>query len=457
MKTSGEFDDVRGRLGTLSRAILAAYFVVALALIYWGVVRGPSILTRLDNPRVVEEELRVRRGSILDTNDVVLAESVAQVENLARLYPIPAVGPAVGFYSIRHGTAGIEDTFDATLRGSSENFWTDYWRYDALHEPQIGRDVRLTLDARWQEAASTLLKGQNGAVLLFSVPDMAIRAMVSHPDFDPNKLEEEFDDLLADKDAPLLNRVTQGQYQPGLVLQPFLMAAALDEGLISLDDVAEDSSRTIQISGTELHCAKAAQEPLSWAEALQLRCPGAMASLGTMLGEVGLQNAFSEFGFLSVPELPVAAEAATDSTIANPVEAAVGQGELTLSPMQVGIALASLANDGQFSQAQLVQAVQDQDGDWQPLPKSGTVEVTTLEAAQQILSALTSDDGLIEHSALALSGPGGNTNGWYMGLAPASAPRYGVVVVVEDASNTEAAQKVGSSLLKEVLNPNGHE
>jgi peptidoglycan glycosyltransferase len=449
--------DTRNRIQQLSVVILAAFLLIALGLVFWSVIRGPVILAREDNPRLVETELRIQRGRILSTNQVVLAETVGPPDDLRRFYPTANIGPAVGYYSFRHGTSGSEEGLDAILRGDPDSFWDAYVQYETLHQPQVGRDVRLTLNARWQRAAEVLLGEQKGAVLLLTLPDGAIRAMSSHPGYDPNVLDEQFEMLTADEDAPLLNRVTQGQYQPGMMLQPFLLAYALDAGLIQLSDTVAGADQPVNVNGFTLACLYEVLSPVSWTTGFQAQCPGPMARLGQELGRPGLLAALEAFGLLSAPELPIQTETAVDVVIEDPALAAVGQETLTVSPLQMALALTALANQGQRLQPQLVQAVQDPAGEWQTQTVGRPVEVLSPDAAQAVLALLPVREGIAEYASLVLSGPDGSRNGWYFGLAPAGSPRYLVVVVVEETENVFAAERIGRSLLKTVVLPEGEE
>ena len=71
--------------------------------------------------------------------------------------------------------------------------------------------------------------------------------------------------------------------------------------------------------------------------------------------------------------------------------------------------------------------------------------------ARDVLAALPVKQGITEHSVLVLSGPEGSTNSWYLGLAPANAPRYGVVVVVENTDGQHSADQIGQGVLKLAL------
>jgi peptidoglycan glycosyltransferase len=439
------------RLERINLIILVSFLLIGLSLTYWGVARATAMGERADNPRRVEAELRIRRGQILDSNGVVLAETVGPEDALERVYAIPNIGPAVGYYSFRHGTAGVEEGYDEVLRGDSTDVWEAFWRQN-LHQAQVGRDIRLTLNADWQRAADALMGDRQGALVLLSLPDGAVRAMVSHPGYDPNLLDEQFESLAADEDAPLLNRATQGRYQPGLVLQPFLLGTAVDRGWLELNEAVEGAGETVLIQGHEEQCRMEPPLQATWIDVLQNACPGPLLSLAPTLEEEELTAVYERFGFLQAPNVPLATAAPANGAIVDMEDALLGQGELTVTPMQVALAWAALGNEGRLPAPRLISAILEEGGSWQTLPEKEGVEAISPQAASAILSALPRYEGVLaEYSTLVLSGPGTSTNSWYMGLAPAGSPRYAVVVVVEDTDRVFASQQVGRSLLNFLL------
>ncbi len=126
---------------------------------------------------------------------------------------------------------------------------------------------------------------------------------------------------------------------------------------------------------------------------------------------------------------------------------------MTLSPLQVALALSTIGNNGARVQPQLVQAVQNTAGEWHSQTMGEPVEVLSPGATQAIFNLLPVYEGIAEFSTLVLSGPDGSQNGWYFGLAPSGSPRYLVVVVVEETDNMFAAQRIGRSLLRTILLP----
>jgi peptidoglycan glycosyltransferase len=402
----------------------------------------------------VESELRLQRGRILDANDQVLAESVPDGDLFRRVYPYASAAAAIGYYTVRYGAGGVEAGFDKVLRGDLADNWPDAFRRNLVRTRPAGRDVRLTLDGRWQRAADSLFGEAQGALLLMTLPDRAIRAMVSKPGFDPNTLETSYEELAELPDAPLLNRVSQGQYQPGLILAPTLAAWALEQGTLEPAAAAPQAGEVIRLDGRELSCWPGEAVLATWGDAFRARCPAPVAGLADELGPGGLNAAFQAFGLLESPVLPMAAAAAAEPVVQDAMRAALGQDALTVSPLQLALALAALADGGRYAPAQLVSAVQDEDGRWQALlPDDQPRQAVSAQAAADAIALLPRRDSVSEYSALAVSGPEGGTNAWYIGLAPAGAPRYAVVLILEGANDLAAAERIGRSVLGNALNP----
>lgn len=442
------------RLVRLNLIFQIGFGLVALALAYWGVVRASALLARDDNARRVESELRLQRGAILDSRGQTLAHSVG-VGRLERVYPFSFSGPAVGYYSFRHGVAGIEAGLDATLRGDGQSFWAA-WRQQLLHQPQQGRSVRLTLDARAQAVGDEALGRHAGALLVLSLPDASILALVSHPSYDPNQIDAQFEALTGDPGAPLLNRATQGQYQPGLMLQPLLVGAGLARGMIQLTAPVADANRPVVAGEVALICQSLLPDPTTWADVVAHQCPAPMLQLADEFGRNGLLQLFNAWGFAAAPELPIEAAEPLPLTIDNPQLAILGQENLTISPLQMALAWAGLVSAEPLPAPRLVASIQDGAGQWQSQPTQGPAVTGGLDSdltglAGQVLGPLRSPENLIEQVSLVLSGPNRATNGWYVGASlPRPGPGYLVAVVVEDSRQIEVARDIGRNVLQQL-------
>jgi len=283
-------------INRLGQVFLAAFIFVALALGYWAIARREELLARQDNPRLLIEEQRIRRGQILDRNGAVLAETEADpVTGLGvRRYPEPVVAPVVGYYSLRHGVGGIEAAYDNILRGNDFLVPVRELTNHLLHRPQLGGDVRLTIDLATQQIADHLLAGKTGTVIVLQAPQGNSLAMGSQPSFDPNQLDNLWDDLKSDPSAPLLNRSTQSLFQPGTILQSVVLGTAVNVGVAAPGD-EWNGDLVVRLEGTQLPCAGEPRQPvLSLQDAFMWSCPGPYLILGAQLGSHNLGNALAE-------------------------------------------------------------------------------------------------------------------------------------------------------------------
>lgn len=460
------------RLEHLGILLLLIFSVVALTLTYWTMIRGISLLARVDNPRLVEAERRVLRGRILDKDGAILAESPAIGGSPAagdrpmRIYPIPEAGPAVGYYSWRFGTAGIENAFDAHLRGRDDTHWARAIR-ELLNKPQAGNDVRLTLDGDLQAAATTLMAENDltGGLVLLELVEIdgeaiaEVRAIVSLPGYDPNKIDEQFESLTADDPGPLFDRAAQGLYQPGLILQPMIVASAIESEKLKWEDPVTNPFLPIVIDGQVQRCMTPRDEVATlthtWAEMIYMRCPRPLYDLGHRLGAETLDMIFNRFGLHGQPDLPIPtnsnATATTDAGLA-----AIGQSSLTVTPLQAALATAVLAGDGRLPGPRLVEAISETNGQWATLPAGASPSaqpVVLPQTALETRAVWPEVAGVREFAVSVLAGPDGGRNSWFLGMAPATKPRFVVALVLEGETRVDAAERIGRGILNLATGP----
>jgi cell division protein FtsI/penicillin-binding protein 2 len=230
------------------------------------------------------------------------------------------------------------------------------------------------------------------------------------------------------------------------------MAKAVDLGTIELSDIAADFEVPIYVNGRSLRCASDVAYPLTWSDVLANRCPGEMSQLSDTLDATTLLALYGSPGLNASLENGNLEQAGDTATIDDLELAIIGQDNLVVSPLQIGLSIASLANGGRLLPLRIIEAIEDENGGW--LPQAGSTEGVDLvseDAARQTLLAMNEADGIIEHSVVVLSGPAGNTNSWYLGLAPSGEPRYVVVVVVEDSDDLHSVEEIGRSILWRAL------
>jgi cell division protein FtsW (lipid II flippase)/cell division protein FtsI/penicillin-binding protein 2 len=434
------------RLGGVLGMALA---VLAATCGYWGVARADWLVAREDNPRRVEYEQRILRGRIEDRDGVVLADvEIAPSGIVSRTYPVPEAAPVLGYASLRYGTGGIEAAFDDVLRGESDR---TAWRAaldDWLHRAPVGQELQLTVDVELQRAAQRALEGQRGAVVLLNAETGEVLALVSAPTFDPALLDAAWDELREDPAAPLFNRATQGLYQPGAALETVILGEVLESNIVAATDHAESLTDTVPVNGEVVGCL---QTPPSsdLLGAYAAACPGPFAALGEQMGEDGVLAAAERWGLTEAPPVEVPTESA-EWAFGQPELEAMGQGGLTVSPFQMALVAAVLANDGTMPAPGLVLRVSDQGG-WHGLEPQGIPRaVISVDTARAFLLALESfDGGVLGHLSTAVAGEDQAPHAWFIGVAPSGAPRYAIAVLLEHPADPHRAAEIGAMLLHE--------
>ena len=207
-------------IGRIAGFLIAMFALLTVGMTYWSVVRGPELTALPNNARTVLLEQQIRRGRILDRNGQVLADTKMTQDGPQRVYTYTSLAPVLGYFSSKHGVAGVEEAFNDDLRGFGGANPMGELRWRFLHQAPVGHDVTLTLDLKLQQVADSLLGDRRGAIVLMN-NDGEVLAMASHPTYDPNRLDETFAQLSANPAAPLLNRATQGRYPPGSTWKAF--------------------------------------------------------------------------------------------------------------------------------------------------------------------------------------------------------------------------------------------
>ena len=417
----------------MSLVLTVMLLVLALVTGYWQVSQGAALTARDDNPRLVLAERQIPRGELLDRNGKTLAFSQSTPtgrdfarQAYVRAYPDRAAEPVVGYYSLRYGVGGAEATFDDELRGIAGQTRLDAMVNKWLHRTPAGQSVRLTLDLGVQRAADAALGDQPGAVVVLSVPEGEVIALVSHPNFEPNKLDEDWERLRADTASPLLNRATQGLYQPGAAFQTIVLAEALSNGLVHVTDTVSSISSPVAFDGATLHCATPpVGETLD--AAFAAACPAPFAVLADQMSIQQTVQIIRRWSLDVAPnpfELPTHATVFSSDSLTSPVSVrnlVLGQGSLIMSPLQMATTAAIIANDGRAITPHLTVA---------PAPAASAPAIMPSQIARAIRSALSVHGDLAGQAALAISGK--NQIAWFTGFAPAQSPRWVIVILIEN-------------------------
>ena len=465
----------------LTAVLLIAFLAIGISATYWSVFAADGLLARSDNPRYADAARAIQRGAIYDRNGHLLAQSIpaGQQESglplMKRVYPDPAAVSALGYFSILHGVGGVEEAFNSALTGGDRLDVGQQAMNDLLHHPQVGSDVRLTLDVTVQRAAAKAMSGNpayRGAVIAVDVPSGAIRALLSMPGYDPATLDDPgvFDRLSKDPMAPLLNRAIQGVYQPGGALETPILAELLTNQT-SLDQAIAGGGQAVVLPALTLQCARTPSTGIvTLQSAYADACPFAFGQ-AAYDHPTEVQQSIELFGltrppalahfltFASLAPLPLNALPHTSALLA---AQGVGQGQLTVTPLQMALVAATIANHGNGVSLYLADATRAPGGDWQTLPVPGEQPAViargvadTLRVAMRAAvtdgAAQTADQGNVPiygHASLAYSGPQKTPLAWFIGFVDTpNGHSVAVAVIIEDAPDASTAAAIGGATL----------
>lgn len=449
-------------------ALFVVLFVVLVARqAYVQLVIGPSIAAKPYNPR--HALLGAHRGRILATDGTVLAQSV----NGKRVYPFgESLAHTLGYVSARYGTSGLEDAFDRALTPADTTgdpfaqFSEIMATFQGRSHVSRGADIVTTIVpaiqtelytqlSRYSRAAGVVLDPQSGAVL----------AMASVPTFDPNTIDHSFQSLNTDQSSPLLDRAIAGLYPPGSTFKIFTASAALDSGTVTMDSRFSDPGYLV-IGDFTLHNDEGeASGNADLTTAFALSSNVDFAQIALKLGTDAFYDYLARWGIGASLDfqLPAERDRVPPKAQIVPGELAqmgFGQGALLMTPLQMALIDATIANGGNEPRPYLVRQIV-RDGSVASVFTSGTlatpVSADVAENVKKMMIAVVQrgtgtaarlPDVVVAGKTGTATNPQGRAHSWFVCFAPADHPRVAVAIVVENAGYGAA---VALPIAREVL------
>ena len=489
----GAAPPVQRGLARLALTVVLCYAAVALGLGYWQGLQAQALTNDPGDPLVAA--LRDGpRGRILDARGTVLAQDATIGGVRVRRYPQPAAEPAVGYWSPTLGSAGLERAYDADLAGLAGASPVDELLRKFGASATTPLDVVTSLDMRLQADAVQLLGQQKGAIVALDPTTGRVLAMASTPSFDPGRIVAPgtgaayLASLSAPGNAsPLLDRATQGHYTPGSVFKMVTAVAGVGSGAITAattypDQPGEERSGFV-VDGFRVvdgHHDFTGDTALDLIQATEVSCNIYFAHVGLATGAAALRDWARRLGFEApIPfDLPTAASQVTagggpldgfadDVELAN---AAYGQGTTAVTPLQMALVAATIADGGTLMRPTLVDAVQTAGGTvvqhttpqvWRqvlPSTQDAVLREAMTEAVESAWgqpfagSAAIPGVATAGKTGTAQLGGSGEPHAWFIGFAPAAAPRIAVAVIVEQGGHGgEVAAPLGGQLMGDWL------
>ncbi|MCK5913356.1 MAG: penicillin-binding protein 2 [Desulfuromusa sp.] len=284
------------------------------------------------------------------------------------------------------GKTALEKTFEPYLRGEKGRRLVEVdvqgklLRQLQVEPSRPGNKIYLTLDRELQCAAAEAFGSQSGAAIALDVNTGEILAMVSRPTFDPSLFArgiagDEWRVLAGNAGHPLQNKVIAGQYPPGSTFKMVVALAALRDGLNVKRSI--DCEGDFVIGGSRYRCwKKKGHGPTDLKKALRESCDVWFYQVGLELGIDKLSAAAKEFGLGSPVGYPLPGERSglmpsqewkrqrynKPWYAGETVIASIGQGFVLATPMQLAVMMAAVANDGKVLKPQVIQRVEDWEG-----------------------------------------------------------------------------------------------
>ncbi len=440
---------------------------------------GLSELNSLPQPviqRTMDLLSTITRGSIHDRNGRLLAyDGENQDGERLRFYTEPSLAHVIGYTSgLRTGITGLELSYNTALLGLNR---IDARLGQILHQPIKGSDIILTIDSQVQRAAERALQGHAGAIVVLDGRSGAVLAMASAPRFDPNMiLNEGYLASLLEScgDAPecrgpLVNRATQGAYTPGSTWKTVSLIGSLDTGQVTPETVFDfGEPRTgpegiyyvYEVDGGVIpdpnHREARLDLELSYAKSAN----AAFARIGDEMPPEVMMDYAARLGFSRAEGERYPIEISyTPSVLARDINSlydnnllravtAIGQGELLTSPLNMGMVLLTVLNDGNMPIPYFVDSIREpggglSNGQAKGQVLGGIMKPDTAETVRQMMISVVekgsagraSVPGLTVGGKTGTAQVGGSQlpHAWFTGFAEDHERSVVIVVLVENA------------------------
>ena len=356
-----------------------------------------------------------RDEALLLKKDLTNYEGFEIVPMYLRVYPYRSLSHALGYIgkvskdevedkpsllvNQNIGKAGVEKAYDQFLQGvpGSKKIEVDaagrMIRYLSETEPQMGNTLQSSIDLGLQNFVADILSKKigelntNGVAIVMDPRDGSIKSLVSFPDYDNTKVssgmsQDEYRSLVEDKTKPMFNRAISGEYPSGSSIKPFIAATALSDGVIT-KDTSFDTPAKIDIGQWAFPDWKWHTGSTNVVRAIAesnnvffYSIGGGWGPISNGLGPYRIKDGLEKFGFGRKVGIDIIGEQSgflptpewkkkvtgENWYIGNTYNMSIGQGDLTVTPMQIANATAAIANGGTLYKPHFVQKILDSTG-----------------------------------------------------------------------------------------------
>lgn len=443
-------------------SVLFALLVANLTMIM--VVQADEYKNMPINNHTLVKESKTERGTISTYDNVVLAQSVEQSDGTyKRVYPAGTLAAhVVGYASEKFGTAGIESSYNDTLKGQ-RNYasWTDVLNASTGNSA-AGNDVKLTINSTIQKAAQDALEGFSGACVVIDPKTGAVLALASSPTYNAADIETLLQNSSNSSDSSALyNRATQALYPPGSTFKIVTLTGALENNVATESSVFKAPGSMKIGNGDITNFNGRSYGEITLARATEVSANTVYAQLGVEMGADMLVKTAEDFGFdqdikfdlpLAKSLMPKPEEMTEWETAWAAAGEPVGEHESPAGPQSTVLEMAmvgcAIANNGVIQKPYLVDSIYNAEGKCSFAASPSTLMTATNSAtANRVKSVLegvvaSGTGGAAAVSGVKIAGKTGTAetgkpidDSWFVGIGPSENSRVVVAIVLEEGSD----------------------
>ena len=364
----------------LGVGLMVCFAVLFVQLNRLTVFQAAALNDNPNNTREILRDFTRPRGAVTTADGVVIARSVPSNDRfeLQREYPEGALFAAItGYYSFTLGSSGVEKTYNDELAGRTLDLAFQDIGDLFVDKDRVG-DLSLTVRADLQRIAAEQLGQREGSVVALDPRTGEILAMVSFPTYDPNLLANHDTQAAADAatlldaspEKPRLSRAYQDRFFPGSTFKVVTATAGLTSRAVTVDTPSYPQTNEYLAPGTTrpLRNFGGATCGGTLFDVLRISCNTAFAQMGVETGPDAMVATAERYGFNQDVPIDLTAPARSnfptdfERNLPALAQSAIGQNEVSATPLQMAMVAAAVANDGRVMVPHVLRDVRDTDG-----------------------------------------------------------------------------------------------
>lgn len=447
---------------------IAMFLFIVLYLVYFQLFRAQTLADNNHNKRNWVNENEIKRGNIYDRNGKVLVYNEKDESgNRIRVYNDGIINSAfTGYNSVQYGKSGLEKTYNNELLNVSDQPTSKI--RDMVEKTGVGNNLNLTIDQTIQEIAYNSLGDHIGSIVVMDPRNGEVLAMVSKPSYDPNTLDQDWNTLIQNNDAPLLNRSSQGAYRPASTMKIVSSDVILRSGI----NTNYYDSGTVKIQNYDIkNYGDFSYGNVNLRTALMNSLNTYFAAKVDEIGKKPYKDVAEKYMFNKNYKFDIEKiNAKIPFDDLNQVDMAMtgfGYGKTRVTPLHMAMIASTIANEGKMMQPRLVRNVVNKDGKVIKESKSEVLsDVTSSDIANTIRDYMvdvvnygTANKAYLQSVQIAgksgtVDKKGGGVDVWFIGFAPAYDPKLAFAIVVEDSDEIagEVPVPIGGEMINSIIN-----